>query len=99
MDAPAYVTRASFAASHQPGCKPDLPAVAAVPAKDPIDDAANKSLVKLLARKPAVLNAIESQSRALGRDFRILGATERLGLHERDWQRRAYAIRKEACGR
>jgi hypothetical protein len=52
---------------------------------------------KTQREKPAVLNAIESESQAVVGDFGLLGATERLGLHYRGWQRRVYAIRKAAC--
>jgi hypothetical protein len=51
----AYLSRACLAANHKPRFKLDLAVAAGIPAKGPFDDATNKSVIKLLPRKPSAI--------------------------------------------
>src|ERR1700676_5499937 len=51
----AYLSRAGLAANDKPRFKLDLAVAAGIPAKGPFDDATNKSVIKLLPRKPPAI--------------------------------------------
>jgi hypothetical protein len=51
----AYLSRAGFAANHKPRFKLDLAVPAGISAKGPFDDGTNKSVIKLLPRKPPAI--------------------------------------------
>ena len=51
----AYLSKAGFAANPKPRFNLDLAVAAGIPAKGPFDDATNKSVIKLLPRKPPAI--------------------------------------------
>ena len=56
----ACLSRAGLAANHKSTFKVDLAVAAGIPAKRPFDDATNKSVIKLLPRKPPAINVLSA---------------------------------------
>src|SRR5580658_8195833 len=81
----AYLCRAGLAANHEPRFKLDLAVPAGIPAKGPFDDATNKSVIKLLPRKPpAVKERPGDRRREIGHiEIRVQFAARLRARHNR----------------